>query len=92
MYEQQVKFKPNSLQSRFAKPWISPAVDESSINCSLVFGFRLGTSVLPCNVLANDVENSMLIGRALSAASCRSSAVIEFLLILTFSPRFSFLG
>ena len=44
--------------------------------------------------IANEVENSMLIGRALTAAklSRRSSAAVKVLLIWTFSPQCSFFG
>ena len=44
--------------------------------------------------MANEVVNSMLIGRALSAASRRSPAALKILLSLVvfFTPRFSFLG
>ena len=51
-----------------------------------MFGFRSGKFICSFahNAFANNVENSMLIGRALSAARCQSSAALEFLLLLIF--------
>ena len=42
--------------------------------------------------MENDVENSMLIGRALSAASRRSSAASSFSFAFVFTVDFDFLS